>query len=40
LSEPIIWDGRSSAGVDTGKGLYIVQIHTTHQRGSIKIIKE
>ena len=40
LSEPIMWDGRSSAGVDTGKGLYIVQINTPHQRGTIKIIKE
>jgi hypothetical protein len=40
LSEPIIWDGNTSAGTEAAKGLYLVQIRTAHQRGTIKIIKE
>lgn len=40
LSEPIIWDGKTSAGTEAAKGFYLVQIRTAHQRGTIKIIKE
>jgi hypothetical protein len=40
LSESIIWDGKTSEGTEAAKGLYLVQIRTADQRGTIKIIKE
>ena len=39
-SEPIQWDGRTSAGNDAPKGFYIVKVTSSNKTGTLKIIKE
>lgn len=39
-SEPLLWDGKSSAGNEVPKGLYLVTVNSGYQIKTIKIIKE